>query len=186
VRIVPTVLPGVAVVETRTHRDERGWFRELWREEAYRDALGVPPFVQDNVSRSGRGVLRGLHVQHPQPQGKLVSVLEGEIWDVAVDVRAGSPTAGRWVAETLTAEGGRQLWIPAGFAHGFVVLSDAAVVHYRCTAPYRRDADRAVLWSDPELAIPWPVAEPILSPRDAAAPPLRDIPPGALPPFEGR
>lgn len=179
--VVETELPGVLLVEPATYRDERGWFRESWHLDRYREA-GLPArFVQDNVSRSHRGVLRGLHYQEPQPQGKLVSVLEGEVFDVAVDIRRGSPTFGRWVGYALSAESGRQLYVPEGFAHGFVVLSEVAVFAYRCTAYYRPEAEGTVRWDDPEVGIEWPVERPRLSARDAAAPALAEIPPERLP-----
>jgi dTDP-4-dehydrorhamnose 3,5-epimerase len=134
------------------------------------------------VSRSVRGVLRGLHYQWPKPQGKLVSVLEGEVWDVAVDVRRGSPTFGQWTAVVLSAENKRHFWIPEGFAHGFVTLSDTALFNYVCTDTYDREADAGVRWNDADLAIDWPVASPLLSDKDAKLPFLADIAPGRLPP----
>lgn len=180
-KVVETELPGVLLVEPVTFRDERGWFRESWHLDRYREA-GLPArFVQDNVSRSHRGVLRGLHYQEPQSQGKLVSVLEGEVFDVAVDIRRSSPTFGRWAGFTLSAENARQLYVPEGFAHGFVVLSEVAVFAYRCTAYYRPDAEGTVRWDDPDVGIEWPVERPRLSPRDAAAPTLAEIPPERLP-----
>jgi dTDP-4-dehydrorhamnose 3,5-epimerase len=181
VRALATPLEGVLLLETAVHHDERGWMRELWREREYAGALGGAAFVQDNASSSTAGVLRGLHFQHPGGQGKLVSVLEGEVWDVAVDVRAGSGTFGRWTAATLSAGGGQQLWIPEGFAHGFVTLSERAVVQYRCTAPYRPEWQRTVRWDDPALGIRWPLARPLLSRRDLEAPLLADLPAAALP-----
>lgn len=155
-RVTPTALPGVVLVEPQAHGDARGFFLEAFHAARYA-AAGVPgPFVQDNVSRSRRGVLRGLHLQHPHGQGKLVSVLEGEVFDVAVDVRVGSPTFGRWVGEYLSAENHRQLYVPAGFAHGFVVTSDAALFSYKCTDYYRPETERAVRWDDPEIGVAWP------------------------------
>jgi dTDP-4-dehydrorhamnose 3,5-epimerase len=135
------------------------------------------------VSRSVRGVLRGLHYQWPKPQGKLVSVLEGEVWDVAVDVRRGSPTFGRWTAVVLSAESKRHFWIPEGFAHGFVTLSDTALFNYVCTDTYDREADAGMRWNDADLAIDWPVASPLLSDKDAKLPFLADIAPERLPPY---
>jgi dTDP-4-dehydrorhamnose 3,5-epimerase len=178
-----TGLPGVLLVQPPVFHDGRGYFRETWRAERYA-AAGIPDrFVQDNVSLSARGVLRGLHFQEPGGQGKLVSVLRGEVWDVAVDVRAGSPTFGRWTGYTLSAENGWQLWIPAGFAHGFVVTSDEAIFAYKCTDVYRPETEATVLWNDPDLAIEWPVDGPLISGKDAAGARLRDLAPERLPRF---
>jgi dTDP-4-dehydrorhamnose 3,5-epimerase len=176
-----TALPGVLLLEPRVFRDSRGTFMETWRERRYREVGVSGPFVQDNVSASRRGVLRGLHVQHPHPQGKLVSVLNGEVWDVAVDVRVGSPTFGRWLGCVLSAENARQLWIPEGFAHGFVALADASVVHYKCTDVYRPEAERTVRWDDPAIGIEWPIDDPVLSERDLGGSLLAAIPEGLLP-----
>ena len=178
-----TALPGVLLVERRVYQDARGHFSELYHERAYRAAGLDAHFVQDNVSASGRGVLRGLHFQHPHGQGKLVSVLAGGVFDVAVDVRRGSPHFGRWVGYDLTAENGRQLWIPPGFAHGFVVVGDGATVLYKCTHFYAPESEQALCWDDPDVGIAWPVGAPVLSPKDAAAPRLRDVPAGRLPPY---
>ena len=176
-----TSLPGVLLLEPRIFRDARGSFLEAWQRDRYA-AEGLPrDFVQDNVSRSFRGVVRGLHLQNPQAQGKLVSVLFGEVFDVAVDVRVGSPTFGRWLGATLSAENGRQLFLPEGFAHGFMVTSAEAVFHYKCTRPYSPADELTVRWDDPDLAIEWPAETPVLSDRDAAAPRLRDIPSDRLP-----
>lgn len=166
-------LPDVLLLEPRVLRDARGHFLESWSAERHA-AAGLPAsFAQDNVSYSGRGVLRGLHLQHPDDQGKLITVLRGEIFDVAVDVRRGSPTFGRWVGERLDGVHARQLWIPPGFAHGFVVTGDEALVTYKCTAPYRPASELTIAWNDPTLAISWPVdGSPVLSERDAAAPRL--------------
>lgn len=180
-KVEPTSLPGVLVITPVVHSDARGSFRESWQRQRYADA-GLPTdWVQDNVSRSRRGVLRGLHFQHPRPQGKLVTVLRGEILDVAVDVRAGSPTFGRFVAAELSSDNGRQLWIPEGFAHGFAVLSDEALVHYKVSQPYEPDGDRTIAWNDPDIRIEWPITEPILSAKDAAARRLADFAPDELP-----
>ncbi|MCA3749546.1 MAG: dTDP-4-dehydrorhamnose 3,5-epimerase [Rubrobacter sp.] len=180
-RVLETELPGVLVVEPQVFGDERGFFMESFNGRRYREA-GLPEgFVQDNLSFSRRGVLRGLHFQHPQGQGKLVSVLRGEVFDVAVDVRRGSPTFGRWTGLSLSEENKRQLYIPPGFAHGFVVLSEAALFFYKCTEYYAPECERTVLWSDPEIGIDWPVGEPVLSEKDRAAPALREMPPGHLP-----
>lgn len=176
-----TALPGCLVVEPRVFEDARGWFHESWNRERYAGHGIGPDFVQSNVSHSAPGVLRGLHHQWPNPQGKLVGVLEGEIYDVAVDIRPGSPHYGRWTAVILSAQNRRQLWIPEGFAHGFVVLEGPALVSYLCTRAFDADADAAIAWDDPDLAIDWPVAEPLLSAKDAAAPRLRDVAPERLP-----
>lgn len=172
-RSSPTALPGVLLLEAQVHADPRGWVLESWRSERYVEH-GLPAaFVQHVVGRSLPGVVRGLHLQHPDGQGKLLQVFEGEVFDVAVDVRLGSPAFGRWVGERLSAQNHRQLWIPPGFAHGFAVVGDApALLAYHLTAPHRPEHEIALRWDDPALAIPWPVTTPILSPRDAAAPPL--------------
>jgi dTDP-4-dehydrorhamnose 3,5-epimerase len=166
VRAVATDLPGVLVIEPDIHRDDRGFFLEAYHATKYR-ALGIDkPFVQDNHSRSVRGTLRGLHLQAIRPQAKLVRVVAGEVFDVAVDVRRGSPTFGRWAGVTLSAENFRQLYVPAGFAHGFCALSDVAEVEYKCTDVYDAAAEIGIAWDDPAIAIRWPVAQPILSQRD--------------------
>lgn len=182
--VIETPLPGVLVLQPRLFRDARGLLLEGWNAGRYAGA-GVPgPFVQDNISVSAPGVLRGLHYQHPTAQGKLVTVLRGVIFDVAVDIRAGSPTFGRWFGCELSGEDFRQLYIPPGFAHGFVVTGETAVVWYKCTAPYTPADEGSVRWNDPELGVAWPATTPTLSPKDAAAPRLRDIPPDRLPRFE--
>ncbi len=179
-RVLETSLPGLALLQAEVRRDARGHFLETWHDERYR-AAGIPgPFVQDNVSVSGRGVLRGMHFQWPHPQGKLVTVLQGEIFDVALDLRRGSPTFGRWEGVVLTADGGRQLWIPDGFAHGFLALEDS-VVAYKCTERYHPQSERSLRWDDPDVGIEWPRTPTLVSERDAAAPALRDLPPGLLP-----
>ena len=186
-RVVPTDLPDVLVVEPRVFGDHRGYFLETFQARRYAEA-GIPgPFVQDNLSFSQRGVLRGLHYQHPHAQGKLVWVLQGEVFDVAVDIRRGSPTFGRWVGVRLSGENKRQLWIPPGFAHGFCVLSETALFTYKCTDYYAPEDEGTVRWDDPDLGIEWPVEEPALSAKDAAAPMLAEIPVERLPPYgEGR
>ncbi len=179
-KVTKTELPGVLVVEPRVFPEGRGWFLESWHAARYAEH-GVPPtFVQDNVSYSVPGVLRGLHFQHPTDQGKLVSVLDGEIYDVLVDVRPDSPTFRRWVGVALSSENHRQVWVPAGYAHGFVARK-ASVVIYKVTAPYDPATARIVAWNDPDLAIDWGTREPMLSPKDASAPRLRDIPVEQLP-----
>ncbi len=174
-------LEGVLLIRPRTFADERGYFLEIHHDARYREA-GVPgPFVQDNLSWSHRGVVRGLHFQNPNGQGKLVMAMAGTIFDVAVDIRRGSPTFGRWVSALLTAEGHEQLYIPAGFAHGFCVVSETALVSYKCAALYDPKAEATVLFADPDLAIAWPTKEPIVSAKDRAGVYLRDIAPEKLP-----
>jgi dTDP-4-dehydrorhamnose 3,5-epimerase len=182
---IDTRLPGVCVIEPVVHGDARGYFFESFHAEKYQ-ALGIDVrFVQSNVSRSARGVLRGLHYQWPNPQGKLVSVLDGEVYDVAVDIRRGSPTFGQWAAAMLTADNHRQLWIPEGFAHGFCVVSDAATFMYQCTALYDPAADAGVRWNDAAIGIHWPVAAPQLSAKDEKNPFLAEVPEAKLPVFRG-
>jgi dTDP-4-dehydrorhamnose 3,5-epimerase len=175
-----TALPGVLVIEPKVFGDARGFFFESFNQKTFDAAVGAPvTFVQDNHSRSARGVLRGLHLQAaPHAQGKLVRVISGGVFDVAVDVRRASPTFGRWVGAELSADNQRQLWIPAGYAHGFVVLSDSADFLYKTTDYYTPDAEITVRWDDPELAIGWPdIGTPfVLSSRDASAPTLADLP----------
>ena len=171
-RFVPTAIPGVLIIEPDVHRDPRGFFLETYHAEKYRAAGIEGPFVQDNHSRSVAGTLRGLHLQLRHPQGKLVRVIEGEIFDVAVDVRRGSPTFGRFVAVALTAENFRQCYVPPGFAHGFCVVSPSAQVEYKCTDLYDPASEIGIAWNDPALNIPWPVKEPVLSSRDARHPTL--------------
>jgi len=176
-RVAPTELPDVLVIEPDVHRDARGFFLETYHADKYRTAAGITaPFVQDNHSRSAGGTLRGLHAQVGRsPQGKLVRVVHGEVFDVAVDVRRGSPTFRRWVGVRLTGDDFRQLWIPPGFLHGFCVLSAAAEVVYKCTVPWDPAEEISVRWDDPDLGVAWPIAEPILSAKDAAAPPLQAL-----------
>jgi len=174
-RFTPTDLAGVILIEPQVFRDERGFFLETFRADKYGEA-GIPTtFVQDNHSSSVKGTLRGLHLQWRRPQGKLVRVIRGEIWDVAVDIRRDSPTFGRWTAATLSAENFHQLYVPPGCAHGFCVLSDVADVEYKCTALYDPSGEAGVAYNDPALAIPWPVTEPILSPRDQRHGTLREL-----------
>ena len=184
-KVIETDLPGCLVFEPRVFGDDRGYFFESFNNDKLATLGLVPRFVQGNVSRSARGVLRGLHYQWPNPQGKYVSVLEGEAWDAAVDIRRGSPTFGQWTAVLLSAENKRHFWIPEGFAHGFVTLSEHALFTYLCTATYDATADANVRWDDPALGIDWPVAAPLLSARDAIAPLLADIPRERLPVYKG-
>ena len=169
-QVVRTEIPEVLLLEPQVFGDERGFFFEAYNRRAFREATGVDvDFVQDNHSRSGRNVLRGLHYQIRQAQGKLVRVIAGEIWDVAVDLRRSSPTFGRWTGFSLTAESKRTAWIPAGFAHGFVVVSESADVLYKATDYYAPTHERTLLWSDPALGIPWPLkGEPVVAAKDRA------------------
>ena len=168
-------LPDVILVTAKATQDDRGFFMETYKLADFR-AIGISDiFVQDNFSRSGRGVLRGLHYQiHPKAQGKLVSVLRGEIYDVAVDIRRDSPTYGWWVGATLSDKNRRSLYVPVGFVHGFCVLSAEADVTYKVTQEYAPEAERGIVWNDPELAISWPIVEPTLSPRDSQLPFMGD------------
>ncbi|WP_126446661.1 dTDP-4-dehydrorhamnose 3,5-epimerase [Sulfuricystis multivorans] len=169
----PTAIPDVLVIEPRVFTDARGFFFESYHRSAFRQATGLDPeFVQDNHSKSVKGVLRGLHYQlPPKAQGKLVRVVQGAVFDVAVDLRKSSPTFGRWVGEILSAENKRQLWIPPGFAHGFLTLTETAEFLYKTTEYYAPEYERAIRWDDPTLAISWPLdGAPILAPKDAAAP----------------
>jgi len=164
----------VLLIEPKVFGDERGFFMETYRTDAFR-AAGIPDtFVQDNHSRSASGVLRGLHYQEPNAQGKLVRCTRGAIFDVAVDIRRGSPSFGRWFGTELSDANKRMLWIPPGFAHGFCAMEDGSDLVYKCTTFYDQSSDRAILWNDPEIGIKWPVESPVLSARDAAAPRLAD------------
>ncbi len=173
-KVIPTELLGVLVIEPKVFADDRGFFLETYNAARFREA-GIPDaFVQDNHSRSNRNVLRGLHYQEPNPQGKLVRCSRGAMWDVAVDIRVGSPTFRRWVGLELTEENKRMLWVSPGFAHGFCALSDECDVIYKCTALYDPANDRGIAWNDPEIGIQWPISKPLLSPKDAAAPRLKE------------
>jgi len=175
VRVIETKLPGVLIVEPEVHQDQRGFFLESYSQRRY-EAQGITPrFVQDNHSRSARNTLRGLHYQTPPGQAKLVRVVVGEVFDVAVDIRFGSPTFGQWVGVTLSAENKRQLYIPVGFAHGFCVTSESAEFLYKVSSYYDPSAERGLAWNDPALAIAWPTSEPILSERDRHHPTLAQI-----------
>jgi dTDP-4-dehydrorhamnose 3,5-epimerase len=166
VRVERTAIPDVLIIEPDVYHDGRGYFLETYHAERYRDHGILGPFVQDNHSRSLQGTLRGLHLQVRRPQGKLIRVIEGEVFDVAVDVRRGSPTFGRWIAATLSADNFRQCYIPPGFAHGFYVTTPAAQVEYKCTDVYDPASEIGIAWDDPSLAIAWPPGDRILSPRD--------------------
>ncbi len=174
-KFVRTALPEVVVVEPDVHRDGRGFFLETWHAKKYREGGIDAAFVQDNHSRSARGTLRGLHAQRLRPQGKLVRVLAGEVFDVAVDVRRGSPTFLRWVGMCLSAENARQCWVPPGFAHGFCVTSETADVEYKCTDFYDPADELRIAWDDPEIGIEWPVRDPVLSDKDRTAKRVRDL-----------
>ena len=181
-KVIPTDLPGCVIIEPRVFGDERGFFYESWNQPRFVEHGLDMQFVQSNVSSSERGVLRGLHYQWPNnAQGKLVSVLEGEVYDVAVDIRQGSPDFGRWTAVVLSAENKRHFWIPEGFAHGFVTLSERAIFTYLCTAPYDAASDGGIRWNDAQIGIDWPVSAPSLSGKDGVAPFLKDIPADRLP-----
>jgi dTDP-4-dehydrorhamnose 3,5-epimerase len=173
--VIKTDIPDVVVIEPGIVGDPRGFFLEQFQAERYSAFGAGGPFVQDNMSRSSRAVLRGLHLQNPNPQGKLVTVMRGRVLDVAVDVRVGSPTFGRHVAVELSDENFRQLWIPRGFAHGFTVLSESADFFYKCDALYSPSDEITIRWDDPDLAIDWRTPSPVLSRRDTAAPFLKDI-----------
>ena len=174
-RILNTDLPGVLVLEPDVFRDPRGYFLETFHERKYREA-GIPhSFVQDNQSRSTRGTLRGMHAQLRKPQGKLVQALQGEIFDVAVDIRPRSPTFGKWTGARLKAEDFRQMFIPPGFAHGFCVLSDVAEVAYKCTDFYDPADEIGLRWNDPAVGIAWPIQDPLLSKKDAALANLAEL-----------
>jgi dTDP-4-dehydrorhamnose 3,5-epimerase len=174
-------LAGVKIIEPDRFEDDRGWFMEVWNAERYRAAGLDVHFVQSNVSSSRRGVLRGMHFQYPDGQGKLVTVLEGSIFDAVVDVRRGSATFARWYGCELSVDNRHQLWVPEGFAHGFLVLSDSAVVHYNCTSVYSGGADRSLAWNDPAVGIEWPAAPRTISAKDRSAPALASIPAHHLP-----
>jgi dTDP-4-dehydrorhamnose 3,5-epimerase len=181
--VEPTALPGVLLITPKVHRDGRGFFIETYHEERYKAAGVAARFVQDNHSQSLRGTLRGLHAQLKRPQAKLVRCVEGSIWDVAVDVRVGSPTFGQWVGAELSAETGRQIYVPTGFVHGFAVLSESAQVEYKCSDIYVPDDQLTVRWDDPQLKVEWPVQAPVLSDKDRDAP-LLDALMGLLPRYE--
>lgn len=180
-KLMETRLPGVVIIEPRVFNDSRGFFMETWQQERYQQAGISAGFVQDNLSFSTKGVLRGLHFQNPNTQGKLVCVLQGEVFDVAVDIRVGSPTFGQWVGVLLSADNKRQLYIPEGFAHGFCVLSDTALFTYKCTDYYNPATEGGIIWNDPDINIDWPLEEPVLSKKDINFPQLRNIAANRLP-----
>jgi len=177
VKFIPTEIPGVIIVEPDVFGDHRGFFMESWHAEKFAEGGIDAQFVQDNHSRSNQGILRGLHYQIEQPQGKLVRVLSGEVFDVAVDLRRDSPTFGKWFGMTLNDIDNKMLWVSPGFAHGFYVVSEQADFFYKCTELYAPEHERAIRWDDPDLAIDWPIAsgqEPVLAPKDAAAKSFKD------------
>jgi len=176
-KFTPLAISDVVLIEPKVFGDHRGFFMETWRQDVFAEAGIDMPFVQDNHSASGQGILRGLHYQIRQPQGKLVRVTAGEVFDVAVDIRRGSSTFGQWVGEVLSAENRRMLWVPPGFAHGFYVMSDFAEFCYKCTGFYAPEHERAIRWDDPDIGIDWPLGSrgaPVLSDKDGAAPFLKD------------
>ncbi|MCF6319478.1 MAG: dTDP-4-dehydrorhamnose 3,5-epimerase [Proteobacteria bacterium] len=174
-KVTETKLQGALVFEPKVFGDTRGFFMETWNYQRYKEAGLDVKFVQSNLSKSAKGVLRGLHFQNPNPQGKLVQILTGEVFDVAVDIRVGSATFGQWHGEILSGDNNKQFYIPEGFAHGFCVLSETAIFSYMCTHVYDSQADYSLLWNDPELAIDWPIQEPLLSEKDKAAPTLSSL-----------
>lgn len=182
-KVIETKLPGALILEPKVFGDSRGFFYESYNKASYREAGITADFIQSNVSRSAKGVLRGLHYQWPNPQGKLVSVLEGEVYDVAVDVRRDSPNFGQWEGVMLTADNHRHFWIPEGFAHGFCVLSEFATFTYQCTALYDAAADAGIRWNDAAIGIDWPLSDPLLSDKDARAPLLANVAQDRLPVF---
>lgn len=184
-KIIHTPLPGVILLEPTRYGDSRGFFLETYREDVLKEAGINRPFVQDNHSRSKRGILRGLHYQLVQPQGKLVRVASGKVFDVAVDVRAGSPDFGQWYGTILDDDSMRMMYVPPGFAHGFVVLSDSADFIYKCTDYYHPQSEQGVLWNDPEIGIEWPISDVQLSEKDKTNPQLNNQPEHRLPQYEG-
>ena len=180
-KVTRTSLDGVLIIESDVFGDERGFFMESWKSSGYANA-GLPAdMLQSNFSRSTYGVIRGLHYQYPQPQGKLVSAVEGTIFDVAVDIRSDSPSFGQWTAVELSADNHFQLYVPEGFAHGFCALSETALVHYMCTSEYSPEFDAALAWNDPDVAVDWPIEPVSVSAKDSAAPRLCNISKSALP-----
>ncbi|MEI6127129.1 MAG: dTDP-4-dehydrorhamnose 3,5-epimerase [Pseudomonadota bacterium] len=180
-KITKTALPGVVIIKPDVLRDNRGFFMEVYHQKKYADTGLNRTFVQDNYSHSSKGILRGLHFQLKYPQGKLVYVVKGEIFDVAVDIRKGSPTFGRWIGEVLSEENNYQIFIPEGFAHGFCVISETADIIYKCTDFYHPDDDRGVLWSDEQIGITWPFRNPTVSDKDSRHPMLHTMPDDLLP-----
>jgi len=183
-KIVKTELDGVLLLQPTVHEDNRGYFFELYRQQPYQKAGMPPDFVQDNVSFSHKGVIRGLHYQHPNGQAKLIQVLTGAVFDVAVDIRKGSPAFGKWFGTVISAENRHQVFLPAGFAHGFCVVSQHAVLVYKCSDYYHPDSDCGINWTDPAIDIEWPEKNPMLSDKDARLPNLDEIAPENLPEYK--
>lgn len=179
-KILASKLPGVRIIQPDVFGDSRGFFLETWNGRRYEECLGAANFVQDNISFSRRGILRGLHFQNPNSQGKLVMVLAGEVFDVALDLRRHSPTFGQWEAYELSGENKHQVFLPPGIAHGFQVVSESAMFHYKCTAYYSAADEHSIIWNDPDLALPWPLPDPILSAKDLKGRRLCDLPPELL------
>ena len=180
-KVIETSLPGVLIIESKVFPDARGFFVETYQRQRYHSMGLTAEFVQDNLSFSTRGVLRGMHCQNPHAQAKLVQVLQGEVWDVAVDIRRNSPYFGQWTAVTLSSVTKNQFYLPPGFAHGFCVLSETALFTYKCTDTYYPGDEVGFRWDDPEVGIAWPIREPILSEKDGKLPLLRQIPLEQLP-----
>ncbi len=185
IKVTPQRIPELLLIEPQVFGDERGFFKETFHAARYAELGICESFVQDNLSRSKRGILHGMHLQHPHAQGKLVSVVEGAVFDVAIDVRVGSPTFGQWVGIELSAANHRQLYVPAGFAHGFCVTSESALFSYKCTDVYHPDCELGVSYNDPEIAIAWPLTELLVSAKDALHPRLSQIEPSRLPRYLG-
>jgi dTDP-4-dehydrorhamnose 3,5-epimerase len=185
-KVIDTRIPDLKIIEPQVFGDERGFFIETFQKKKYLDCLGITDdFVQDNMSRSKKGILRGLHYQAQQTQGKLVSVMSGSVFDVAVDIRKNSPTFGLWVGVELSSDNKRQFWVPKGFAHGFLVLSESADFCYKCTDYYHPESEISIAWNDERLGIDWPIdCEPMLSPKDKHAVNLSSIPQDCLPGYD--
>ena len=183
-KVISTSLKGVMLIEPSVFEDKRGFFMETYQQKKYRESGIDPDFVQDNLSYSVRGTLRGLHYQCPHAQAKLVQVIAGEIFDVAVDIRMGSPTFGKWTGVHLSDKNKQQLYIPEGFAHGFCVISETAFFTYKCSDFYAPDSEWGILWSDPDIRIEWPIENPLLSDKDRKYPCLKDLPPDGRPFYE--
>ena len=184
-KVTPQRIPDLLLIEPQVFGDERGFFKETFHAARYAEIGIREPFVQDNLSRSKQGILRGMHLQHPHAQGKLVSVVEGAVFDVAIDVRVGSPTFGQWVGVELSAANHRQLYVPPGFAHGFCVTSESVLFSYKCTDVYHPECELGIAYSDPEIGIAWPVREPLVSAKDAVYPRLSEIDKSKLPRYAG-
>lgn len=183
-KITETRLPSVIIIDPDVFPDARGWFLETWSRQRYEQAGIKEVFVQDNVSFSAKGIVRGLHFQYPHAQGKLVQVLSGEVFDVAVDIRVGSPTFGQWVGARLSDGNHKQMYVPPGFAHGFCVVSETVIFSYKCTDYYSPSAEGGIIWNDPDIGIDWPVDKPVFSGKDSEYPKLKDIAKDKLPKYE--